>query len=582
MSNRPSHLLFGYVRRQKTLACGLALVIVGGTVSAVATQYVLKLLIDAMTVRDGNAGSLYLRLALLLALLLAEGLSWRLGGYLGSRLVIRLGKDVRADLFARTMEQPWHFFLGHHSGALSSRIGAAGQAATASLSTMIWNVVPPAGDLVGSVIVLSAVEWHLAAGLLLAAALLSYYLHGRGAAGFAVHRDFHDTAAKVSGQVGDVLGGILLVKSFGSAAQELRRFSQLVANEATKHRRSWMFLERLRLTHDLSFWLVISCLLFVALHAWERHRISTGDVVVIMTLSLRIMNGSREIALAVLGFSQQLGGLREAMTVLSIRDDPIDSARRLSCTAPDIVLDHVSYTPGGLQPLLQDFSLRIPCGQTLGIVGPSGAGKSTILRLIQGLVKPDEGEVTIGGQSLADLAPGDVANVVSAVTQEVHLLHRTLRENLCYGRPDASPAELDDVMRITGCASFIDNLPEGLQTVAGERGITLSGGQRQRLALARALLKRAPILLLDEATAALDSSSEADLQRAIQTRASGRTIIAVAHRLSTVMSFDRVIVVEQGEIVEDGPPALLRVNQGPFAAMWRAQGEHPAHYQAID
>ena len=232
------------------------------------------------------------------------------------------------------MEQPWHFFLSHHSGALSSRIGAAGQAATSSLSTMIWNVVPPAGDLVGSVIVLSAVEWHLALFLLVAAALLSYYLHGHGAAGFVVHRDYHDTAAEVNGQVGDVLGGILLVKSFGNAAGELKRFSRLVATEATKHHRSWMLLERLRLTHDLSFWLVTSCLLYVAVHAWERHQISTGDVVVIMTLSLRIMNGSRELALAVLGFSQQLGALREAMTVLSMREDPMNRCAASIATDP--------------------------------------------------------------------------------------------------------------------------------------------------------------------------------------------------------------------------------------------------------
>ena len=238
--------------------------------------------------------------------------------------------------------------------------------------------------------------------------------------------------------------------------------------------------------------------------------------------------------------------------------------------------------------MLQDFSLKIPWGQTVGIVGPSGAGKSTILRLIQGLMKPDAGIITIGGWPLANLAAADVANVVSAVTQEVHLLHRTLRENLCYGRPDATATELEEVMRVTGCAAFVNNLPEGLQAVPGERGATLSGGQRQRLALARALLKRAPVLLLDEATASLDSASEADLQRAIKTHASGRTIIAVAHRLSTVMSFDRIIVVEQekssktgrlpcSEPVRDHSPSCAKRKANPWRTMRRAR-EWPARH----
>ncbi|MBV9749792.1 MAG: ATP-binding cassette domain-containing protein, partial [Acetobacteraceae bacterium] len=209
--------------------------------------------------------------------------------------------------------------------------------------------------------------------------------------------------------------------------------------------------------------------------------------------------------------------------------------------------------------------------QRIGIVGPSGAGKSTLLRLVQGLVEPQAGEVLLDGQSLAGAAPGSLAAAFSVVTQEIPLLHRSVAENLWYGRPDAAWNEVLAASKAAGCDGFIRGLPQGYETVVGERGIRLSGGQRQRLAIARALLRQAPVLLLDEATSALDSHAELEVQRALLAAAGHRTVLAVAHRLSTVMDFDRVVVLQDGRVVEDGPPYELRRGTGHFAATWRLQ-----------
>ena len=233
----------------------------------------------------------------------------------------------------------------------------------------------------------------------------------------------------------------------------------------------------------------------------------------------------------------------------------------------------ISHAPDDEAPswLFRDFDLHIPAGQRVGVVGASGAGKSTLLRLVQGVVAPQRGVVMLDGKVLAAHARDSLAQAVAVVSQEVALFHRSIADNLRYGWPDATWDDMLAISRAVGSHEFIQTLPEQYDTIVGDRGIRLSGGQRQRIAIARALLRNAPVLLLDEATSALDSQSEAQVQRALLSLARGRTILAVAHRLSTVADFDRVIVLEEGRIVEDGAPAELRRGTGHFATTWRMQ-----------
>ena len=445
---------------------------------------------------------------------------------------------------------------------------------------MVWNLLPPLTDLVGSVVVLATIDWRIAAGLVAMAGAGTWGLHRLGQAGFPLHRDYHREAAEVSGALSDVLANMALVRAYGARYRERERLCRLMAAESRAHARSWMFLERLRGGHDAAFWAATAIVLVAAVWLWSRGAITTGGVVVASTLTLRVLMGSRETALGLLGLSQQLGAVAEALEIL--RAVPADEATPtgalgihppLQARAGVIELRGVRYTyDGGGQSLLFDgLDLQVPAGQRVGVVGPSGAGKSTLLRLIQGVVAPDAGEVLLDGQVLAGCAPDSLACAFSVVTQEVGLFHRSVAENLAYGRPDAPWEEVLEVVQAVGADRFIAGLPRGYETIVGERGVRLSGGQRQRLAVARALLRRAPVLLLDEATSALDSHAELEVQRALLRLAGGRTVLAVAHRLSTVMDFDRVVVLHEGRIVEDGPPRELRRGAGPFAQTWRLQ-----------
>jgi len=570
--------LLSYVRRRLRLSLAVLAAVTGGALCAVSAQYGLKLLVDGMTAAPAaflpaDRERVFLSLALFLGLLAAESACWRLGGWLGSRAVIRLGEDIRLDLFESVAARSWSFFNGQASGALAGRVVAAATAGTAVLRTVVWNLLPPLADLVGSVAVLATIDWRIAVALVTVAGAGTWGLYRLGQGGFPLHQGYHREAAEVSGALSDVLANMVLVRAYGARHRERQRLRRLMATESRAHARSWMYLERLRGGHDAAFWAATALVLVAATWQWSRGAITTGGVVVASTLTLRILMGSRETALGLLGLSQQLGAVAEAIEVLHApgEDGAAPGLPPLHASAGKIELRGVRYAPDGARPLFHGLGLRIPAGQRVGLVGPSGAGKSTLLRLVQGVVAPDSGEVLLDGQRLAGCAPDSLAEAFSVVTQEVPLFHRSIRENLCYGRPDAPWDQVVEVARAVGADAFIRGLPDGYDTVVGERGIRLSGGQRQRLAIARALLRRAPVLLLDEATSALDSHSELEVQRALLSLAAGRTVLAVAHRLSTVMDFDRVIVLHEGHVVEDGRPRDLRRGAGPFGETWRLQ-----------
>jgi ATP-binding cassette subfamily B protein len=343
--------------------------------------------------------------------------------------------------------------------------------------------------------------------------------------------------------------------------------------EAAAHSRSWTYLERTRCVHDISFWFVAAALLSASVFIWHSGRISTGDVVVASTLALRVLNGSRELALSLLGLAEQLSGVAESTRVLCAPLDRVETEatpRLRPCGGP-IDFRGVNFAQDGAPALFRDFHLHVPAGQRLGIVGPSGAGKSTLFRLLQRQVEPQSGSICIGQQPIDCVTRQSLAATFAVVTQDVSLLHRSVLENLRYSRPGASDDEVLAVAKATGCDDFIRVLPRQYDTLVGERGVRLSGGQRQRIAIARAMLKKAPVILLDEATSALDTASEIDVQTGLLQLTKGLTVISIAHRLSTVMDFDRVIVLQDGRIVEDGLPQELCHDRGPFGRMWRLQ-----------
>jgi ATP-binding cassette, subfamily B, bacterial len=297
---------------------------------------------------------------------------------------------------------------------------------------------------------------------------------------------------------------------------------------------------------------------------WRAGQITTGDVVLATTLGFTVLHASRDLAMAMVDLLIDAAKLREAVRSLGVPHEManVPKARQLIPLGGSLSFLGVCFSYPDGERVLQDFTLHIPAGQKVGLVGRSGAGKSTVLALLQRLYDPDRGQVVIDEQDIAGVTQDSLRRAIAVVHQDISLLHRSILENLRYGRPDATDAEVYAAAEAAHCTEFIRRLPEGFETIVGERGLKLSGGQRQRLAIARAFLCNAPIILLDEATSALDAAGEQLIQDALARLFSGRTVIAATHRLSTLASFDRIIILEHKHVAEDVSVAQLLQSYG--------------------
>jgi ATP-binding cassette subfamily B protein len=385
------------------------------------------------------------------------------------------------------------------------------------------------------------------------------------AAGKPLHDDFADKAAVVDGEMVDVISNLPLVRAFCGLTHEHERFDATVQRELAARSRSLRYLEKLRITHALVTLVLTIALLAWAVRLWQQGSATTGDVVLVCTLGLSILSATRDLAVALVDVTQHVARLTEAIATLllphELRDHP--EAESLVRSGAAIAFENISFRyPGGAK-VFERLSLRLSPGQRVGLVGQSGGGKSTVFALLQRFYDVESGRITIDGQDISRVTQLSLREAISVVPQDISLFHRSIRENIRYGRPNASD---DDVLRaaIAARCDFVEALPEGLDTMVGDRGVKLSGGQRQRLAIARAFLKDAPIVLLDEATASLDGESEEAIREALGRLMRGRTVIAIAHRLSTLRHFDRVVVLKAGKVIEDGPPERLMQRQGPY------------------
>jgi ATP-binding cassette, subfamily B, bacterial len=409
------------------------------------------------------------------------------------------------------------------------------------------------------------VSLPMAAGLIVVAGAMVIAMFHLAAAGKPLHDDFANKAAAVDGEMVDVINNMPLVRAFCGLSFEHNRFDATVNRELTARGRSLRYLEKLRITHAAITVVLTIALLAWAVVLWQRGRATTGDVVLVCTLGLSILSATRDLAVALVDVTQHVARLTEAIATLllphELQDHP--KAEPLIRAGAAITFNSVSFGyPGGLK-VFDKFSLRLQPGQRVGLVGQSGGGKSSLFVLLQRFYDAQHGSITIDDQNISQVTQQSLREAISVVPQDISLFHRSIMENVRYGRPTATDNEVLRAAIAARC-DFVETLPEGLATMVGDRGVKLSGGQRQRIAIARAFLKDAPILLLDEATAALDSESEEAIREALSRLMRGRTVIAIAHRLATLRGFDRVVMLKAGKIIEDGSPDRLMQGRGPY------------------
>lgn len=530
---------------------------------SVGTQYGIKFLVDSLAANLSH--DVWLAFAILGLLIASDNLLWRLASWIASGTFVQVTRDLRRDLFRHLTGHAPSYFAGRLPGMLTSRITATSNAVYAMENMFVWNVLPPCLATVSAIALVATISLPMASILSVVGCFIVLAMFRLAAAGKPLHHDFAAKAATVDGEMVDVVSNMTLVKSFCGILREHDRFDAALARETASRRRSLLFLEKLRLAHATITAAFTVGLVAWAILLWRRGAATPGDVVLICTLGLAVLHATRDLAVALVDVTQHVARLSESLATLLVQHELQDhpEAAPLVKHGAAIEFDNVSFSYPDGQPIFRNLRLRFESDQRVGLIGPSGGGKSTLFALLQRFYEIQQGRILIDGQDIARVTQDSLRSVIALVPQDISLFQRSIIENIRYGRPDASD---DDVARAAAAArcDFINELPGDFDMLVGDRGIKLSGGQRQRIAIARAFLKDSPILLLDEATASLDSESEEAVREALDRLMQGRTVIAIAHRLSTLRSFDRIVVFDSGRVVEDGSPDWLMKRKGAY------------------
>jgi ATP-binding cassette, subfamily B, bacterial len=540
------------------------------------TDTVLGMHATAAQAEHALVGPFVLFAALVVARFVLDGAMWFCSYNTRSPMLVRMKEEVFA--FAQRLSPA--YFESTLSGKIAHRAVLLPDEVLLLFDMMVFEFIPSAMFFVfvAAYFYVASPQFCAVAAVSIAVYFTASLLIGQECTKRSAANN--EARAAVTGRIVDVITNIRNVFFFANQSVEDRELKGYTGEERERRMALYRSVVRLRCVQyllDIFMWLA-----FVggALYAWVHGAIGAGDFVMITTLTGYLLQTAYSVGQRVPEFYEHLGAARESIDTLivtpTIQDRP--SATTLVVKQGAIHFDHVAFaydaTGRGPRNIVKDFELHIPAGQRLGLVGPSGAGKTTLMGLLMRMHDVTAGAIRVDGQDIRDVTQDSLRAAFGLIPQDTSLFNRTLMENIRYGRPNATDEEIMVAARRAHAHEFIVELEHGYQTLVGERGIKLSGGQRQRIAIARAILRNAPILLLDEATSALDSHSEHIIQEAMREAMVGKTVIAIAHRLSTVMDMDRLVVLQRGVIVADGSHAELLQQGGLYADLWyRQSGE---------
>ena len=568
LARHPMAFMVRYAMRHRVKHIAILLSVVLAVGCAVGSSYAVNYLVNTLNAHpNGPMRPVWGAVGFLGGLIAFDNMAWRIGGWISTYAFVAVTGDLRRDLFRHLTGHAPSYFSDRMPGALAGRISNTATAMFTLENLAFWNVLPPCLNVGFSILLMIIVSPLMAGVLVVLAALLSWLMFRLAAGGRPLHHRFASEAARVDGELLDVINNMPLVRAFGATMRERHRFGERMKIEMDWRGRSLRYLEKLRLIHASLTAVLTAGLLVWAILLWRAHMASVGEVVMVTTLGFMILHGTRDLAVALVETIQHVARLAEALGTLLLPHDMPEEGDAAGFHAPakgEVVFDRVVYAYPDGDPILDGFDLKVEAGTRVGLVGRSGSGKTTVLALLQRLRYVQGGRILIDGKPLGKLTEDALRSVISVVPQDVSLFHRSVMDNIRYGKPEASDDEVRAAAEAAECSDFIEAMPEGYDTQVGDRGVKLSGGQRQRLAIARAFLRDAPILLLDEATSALDSESELRVQEALDRLMVGRTVIAVAHRLSTLRDFDRIIVMQSGRVLQDGAPNELERSEGPY------------------
>lgn len=500
------------------------------------------------------------------------------GAFMAQTVQVLLPAAMRWQAHKAVEGQDVAFFEDVFAGQVASRIGQVTGAVQRSMMIAMQVVPRVVISFGGAAVLLAALSPMMALPVVVWIALNIILAWFAVPVYAARSRKVAAAISRATGAMTDVYSNIAMVKLFAAEDSEAGAIQKVISETIdTQHRENRAYVSTDALVHLLNVALVVS-IFAVGLWGLVSGFVSLGDFVAGATIARTLSASSGMFIGLGQSVSRAYGTIADAMPIMTTPPTLIDApnAPDLNLTTGQILFDHVTFRYGEANAVVRDLSLTIAAGERVALVGLSGAGKSTLVSLLMRLRDVDAGSVTVDGQDVRDVTQTSLRGQIGVVTQDVGLLHRSIRDNIRYGRPDATDAEVEAAAEAAQAMGFIHDLRDdkgrvGLDAFVGDRGVKLSGGQRQRVTIARALLKDAPILVLDEATSALDSEAEAAIQENLDRLMAGKTTLAIAHRLSTIAAMDRIVVMDAGHIVEQGTHHTLLAQDGLYARLWARQ-----------
>lgn len=567
----------------RNLFLGSSLLIVGGMTTSVISTFQLKVLLDQIILdpdpfRPETVKSFFL---FAVFMLLFHG-CFRIHDFLERRFHPKLRGLVRLEALQHLLGHTTPFFHDRFAGSLGGKLFSLADSTVMAASLSIFFVLMPLSRFIlfGGILIWTNIPMGVFFVVWFSVYFVILYSLTRRAALYS--GEVATKAAENKGRLIDILTNIAAVRSYVREGYEFSSFRAQQEHElaAEDHQfRFFAFIWRFQSVGQIVSQIVI---FGMALYALSQKSITPGDVLLIVTYSQTLMMMLWSVGWGLIEMNRNFGICQDALDLVatphdmqdesSVRNDAEVASQSLPLSKVAVSFKSASFSYYHGQPVLKSISLEIPLGQKVGLVGYSGAGKSTLVSLLLGERKLSSGTIELFGEPLHSLPSNSLRKLITVVPQEPVLFHRTLRENIVYGAERTlAEGELMDALNTAQCIEFVKALPKGLDTIVGERGLKLSGGQRQRIVLARALLRDSPIIVLDEATSALDSETEEAIQMALQAVLAGRTALVIAHRLATLQQLERVLVLDDGEVTEDGTIEQLIEQNGLFAKLWRQQ-----------
>jgi ATP-binding cassette subfamily B protein len=534
---------------------------------------VLKNLTDSITAHPIVFNAIWLWTISYPLLILCSGGIWRASGFTGMRWFVNLRFSAYQSLYEYITLHSKDYFNSRFAGTLANKMSNAVDGTESVFENLLWRFIPliigiiwyiifawASYPLLGAIILIWSTVF-LSANLLFAKKIQprSY--------------EFAKSLSTLKGRIVDSLSNISVVHESAYLGGEREYIKEFILKQRNRGLSEWQLSEWMLFANNILIFIFMLLMIGTSVYLFQQHIVSIGVIVMIIAIVGDLTGQLFFIGMEIKNTTKYYGEAQEGLEEILQEHLIVDaaSAKPVVFAKGAIAIDSIDFEYENTK-VFKDFSVTIPAGQKIGFVGRSGAGKTTLASLLLRHFEPQKGEIKIDGQNILDVTLESLRRAIAFVPQDTSLFHRTILENIKYSSPEALDSEIKHAAKLAQADKFIEQLPEGYNTTVGERGVKLSGGQRQRIAIARAFLKKAPILILDEATSSLDSESEQAIQDSLEKLMKGKTVIAIAHRLSTLKKMNRIVIIENGKIVEDGlPEELLKNTDGIFRNMWDHQ-----------